>query len=101
MRIGVPKEVKKLEFRVGLTPDKVKRYISHGHQVFVQKGAGLGSSFTDFDYEEVGAVMLPTIEDIYQIAEMIIKVKEPLKEEYALLREGQVVYTYFHLAASR
>lgn len=101
MRIGVPKEVKKLEFRVGLTPEKVKRYVDHGHTVYVQKGAGVGSSFLDFDYVEAGAIILNTIEEIYQIAEMIVKVKEPLKEEYSLMREGQIIYTYFHLAASR
>ena len=100
MRIGVPKEIKKLEFRVGLTPDKVKKYVEHGHTVYVQKGAGIGSSFPDADYIDAGATILSTIEDIYQNADMIIKVKEPLKEEYPLLREGQIVYAYFHLAAS-
>jgi len=100
MIIGVPKEIKKLEYRVGLTPDKAAQYVKHGHTVYVQKDAGIGSGYSDQEYVAIGAKILPDIASVYKIAEMIIKVKEPLKDEYPLMREGQIVYTYFHLAAS-
>ena len=101
MIIGVPKEIKKHEYRVGLTPLHMLSYIKAGHTVYLQKEAGKGAGYTDIEYIQCGAKILDTIEEIYAIAEMIIKVKEPLMPEYKLMREGQILYTYFHLAASR
>jgi alanine dehydrogenase len=101
MIIGVPKEIKKLEYRVGMTPEAAKIYIRDGHQVFVQQGAGEGSGFTNEEYQQVGCQMLATIEAIYQISDMIVKVKEPLETEFALMRPGQILYTFLHLAAAR
>lgn len=101
MRIGVPKEIKQGESRVGMTPAGVAELIKHGHKVFVQHTAGEGSGFPDAAYEHVGAEILPTIEDVYIQSEMIIKVKEPIEPEYALIRKDQLVYTYFHFASDR
>ena len=98
MKIGIPKEIKNNENRVGMTPDGVAELVKHGHEVFVQHTAGDGSGFADAAYEKVGAKILPTIEAVYDVAEMIIKVKEPIKPEYPLLKHGQLVFTYFHLA---
>lgn len=98
MKIGVPKEIKNNENRVGATPSGVKELIKHGHEVYVQHTAGDGSGFPDSEYEAAGATILPTIEDVYSVAEMIIKVKEPIAPEYPLIRRGQVVFTYFHFA---
>lgn len=98
MKIGIPKEIKNNENRVGMTPDGVAELVKHGHEVFVQHTAGEGSGFADAAYEKVGAKILPTIEAVYDVAEMIIKVKEPIKPEYPLLKHGQLVFTYFHLA---
>ncbi len=98
MKIGIPKEIKNNENRVGMTPDAVAELVKHGHEVFVQHTAGEGSGFADAAYEKVGAKILPTIEAVYDVAEMIIKVKEPIKPEYPLLKHGQLVFTYFHLA---
>ena len=98
MKIGIPKEIKNNENRVGMTPDGVAELVKHGHDVFVQHTAGEGSGFADAAYEKVGAKILPTIEAVYDVAEMIIKVKEPIKPEYPLLKHGQLVFTYFHLA---
>lgn len=98
MKIGIPKEIKNNENRVGMTPDGVAELVKHGHEVFVQHTAGDGSGFADAAYEKVGAKILPTIEAVYDVAEMIIKVKEPIKSEYPLLKHGQLVFTYFHLA---
>ena len=98
MKIGIPKEIKNNENRVGMTPDGVAELVKHGHEVFVQHTAGEGSGFADAAYEKVGAKILPTIEAAYDVAEMIIKVKEPIKPEYPLLKHGQLVFTYFHLA---
>ena len=98
MKIGIPKEIKNNENRVGMTPDGVAELVKHGHEVFVQYTAGEGSGFADAAYEKVGAKILPTIEAVYDVAEMIIKVKEPIKPEYPLLKHGQLVFTYFHLA---
>lgn len=98
MKIGIPKEIKNNENRVGMTPDGVAELVKHGHEVFVQHTAGEGSGFADAAYEKVGAKILPTIEAVYDMAEMIIKVKEPIKPEYPLLKHGQLVFTYFHLA---
>lgn len=101
MRIGIPKEIKQGESRVGMTPAGVAELIKHGHKVFVQHTAGEGSGFPDVAYEHVGAEILPTIEDVYAQSEMIIKVKEPIEPEYALIRKDQLVYTYFHFASDR
>jgi alanine dehydrogenase len=101
MIIGVPKEIKKLEYRVGLIPSAAKTYIQAGHQVFIQHDAGLGSGFTNQEYVQVGCKVLPTIQEIYKMADMIIKVKEPLAEEFDLLRPNQILYTFLHLAAAK
>lgn len=101
MVIGVPKEIKNNENRVGMTPAGVAELIKHGHTVYVQQTAGANSGFTDEDYVNAGARMLPTIEEVYAAAEMIVKVKEPIAPEYKLIRRGQVVFTYFHFAADR
>ena len=100
MIVGVPKEIKNNEYRVGMTPSGVNSFVSKGHKVFVQKNAGLGSGYSNNDYKEVGAVICDTIEDVYSKSEMIIKVKEPLKSEYSLIKEGQIIYTFFHFASS-
>jgi alanine dehydrogenase len=99
MIIGVPKEIKNNENRVALTPAGATELIRHGHTVYVQSTAGLGSGFSDAEFESTGAKILPTIEDVYGIAEMIIKVKEPIEPEYKLIREGQLLFTYFHFAS--
>lgn len=99
MKIGVPKEIKNNENRVGATPAGVSELIRHGHEVFVQHSAGEGSGFSDAEYEKAGAKILPTIEDVYAIGEMIIKVKEPIAPEYNLVKKGQVLFTYFHFAS--
>jgi alanine dehydrogenase len=101
MKIGIPKEIKDNENRVGMTPAGVAELVRHGHEVFVQHTAGEGSSFSDEQYANVGAKVLPTIEDVYASAEMIVKVKEPIEPEYPLIRKGQLVFTYFHFASDR
>ena len=98
MIVGIPKEIKPQENRVGLIPGGVKSLTSNGHTVLVQKGAGLGSGISDEAYIAAGAEIVPTIEDVYGRADMIWKVKEPIAPEFPLLREGQVLYTYLHLA---
>lgn len=100
MKIGVPKEIKAQEARVALTPGGVLDFIKKGHIVYVQTNAGLGSGFSDSSYEEAGAEILPDIASVYQKAEMIIKVKEPILEEYNLIRENQLLFTYFHFASN-
>ena len=100
MIIGIPKEIKDSEHRVGMTPSGVQTLILNGHIVYVQNSAGHGSGYSDDDYLNVGANVLKTIEEIYDISEMIIKVKEPLKKEYSLIKKGQIIYTYFHFASS-
>ncbi|MEY3564562.1 MAG: hypothetical protein RJA23_732 [Bacteroidota bacterium] len=99
MIIGVPKEIKNNENRVALTPAGAKELIKRGHQVYVQKSAGLGSGFSDEDYSAAGASILPSIEATYQIAEMIMKVKEPIESEYNLIKANQLLFTYFHFAS--
>ena len=101
MIIGVPKEIKNNENRVSLTPAGARELVKHGHTVYVQHTAGEHSGFPDDDYVIAGAKILPTIEDVYAIAEMIIKVKEPIKPEYKLVRKGQLLFTYFHFACDR
>ena len=100
MIIGIPKEIKESEHRVGMTPSGVQTLIQNGHDVYVQNSAGQGSGHSDQDYSNVGANLLNTNEEIYDISEMIIKVKEPLKKEYSLIKEDQIIYTYFHFASS-
>ena len=100
MKIGVPKEIKNNESRVGLTPAGVEALTKNGHTLWVQDGAGLGSGFTNQEYEEAGATIQPTIERVYAASEMIVKVKEPIGPEYQLIQEGQLLYTYFHFASS-
>ncbi|MCS5489067.1 alanine dehydrogenase [Algoriphagus limi] len=99
MIIGVPKEIKNNENRVALTPAGAKELVKRGHTVYVQHTAGEGSGFSDEAYEAAGAKILPTIEATYEIAEMIIKVKEPIEPEYALIKENQLLFTYFHFAS--
>ena len=101
MNIGIPKEMKKFENRVALTPDGVKALKDGGHQIYIEKGAGIGSGFLDEVYRDAGAVILEGHGDIFGISDMIYKVKEPLPEEYGLLRDGQILYAYLHLAAAR
>lgn len=98
MIIGVPKEIKNHEYRVGMIPASVQELISHGHDVFVETKAGSGIGFTDDDYIAVGASILPTAENIFAQADMIVKVKEPQAIERTMLREGQILFTYLHLA---
>lgn len=100
MIIGVPKEIKNNENRVGMTPSGVQEMTRHGHVVFVQASAGVNSGFSDDAYTAAGAKILPTIEEVYATAEMIVKVKEPIASEYKLVRKGQLVFTYFHFASS-
>jgi len=101
MIIGVPKEIKNNENRVGLTPAGAHELVKNSHTVYVQHTAGIGSGFSDEDYIKAGAKILPTIEDVYATAEMIIKVKEPIAPEYPLVRKGQLLFTYFHFACDR
>ena len=101
MIIGVPKEIKNNENRVGMTPAGVAELVKQGHTVYVQASAGANSGFADEEYTAVGAKMLPTIEATYAAAEMIVKVKEPIAPEYKLIKKGQVVFTYFHFAADK
>jgi alanine dehydrogenase len=99
MIIGVPTEVKTREYRVGMVPAGVRTLTARGHKVLVQAGAGLGSGISDEDYRAAGAELLSTADEVWKRAEMIFKVKEPLPEEYPRMREGQILYTYLHLAA--
>ena len=101
MKIGCVKEIKNNEFRVGMTPDNVKSYTNAGHIVYIEKGAGEGSSFTDEEYKASGAVLMDTAKEVWDTCEMMIKVKEPLKEEYQYFHKDLILYTYLHLAADR
>jgi alanine dehydrogenase len=101
MLIGVPKEVKTHEYRVGLVPGSVRELVHHGHRVVVESGAGVGIGFDDRTYEAAGGKILTTVADVFAAAELIVKVKEPQPEEVRMLREGQVLFTYLHLAADR
>lgn len=98
MKIGCPKEIKPQEFRVGMTPDAAREAVAHGHKVMVEKGAGVGAGFSDADYKAAGARIVDTAEEVFEKAEMIVKVKEPQAVERKRLREGQVLFTYLHLA---
>lgn len=99
MIIGVPKEIKNNENRVAVTPAGVSEFVKHGHTIYVQANAGTGSGFSDEEYKEAGANLLATIEEVYAIAEMIIKVKEPIESEYKLIKKDQLLFTYFHFAS--
>ncbi len=101
MIVGIPKEIKNNENRVALTPAGAKELTRRGHTVYVQKNAGINSGFPDSEYESAGAKILPTIEEVYAIAEMIVKVKEPIEQEYKLIRQDQLLFTYFHFASSK
>jgi alanine dehydrogenase len=101
MIIGCPKEIKTREYRVGIVPGGIAALSGRGHQVLVEKGAGLGSGIPDSAYETAGAKILDKAADVWARAEMIVKVKEPVSSEYGLMREGQIIYTYFHLAADK
>ena len=99
MHIGVPREIKTQEYRVGLIPSSVRELTHHGHSVTVETGAGAGISFTDDDYRAAGAEIAPNPASVFSVAEMIVKVKEPQQAEFPLIREGQILFTYLHLAA--
>ena len=99
MKVGVPKEIKTLEFRVGLTPAGVHELVDDGHEVFVETNAGMGIGMADADYEKAGATVLGSAQEVFDTAEMIVKVKEPQHSECNMLREGQFIFTYLHLAA--
>ena len=101
MIIGIPKEIKNNESRVGMTPAGVFELTKRNHSVYIQSQAGFGSGFFDDDYEGVGAVIFDTIEEIYAVSEMIVKVKEPIEIEYNLIKPNQIVFTYFHFASSK
>ena len=99
MKIGCVREIKNNEFRVGLTPDNVRSYTGAGHEVMIEKGAGEGSGFADEEYAAAGAVLSDSAKAVWDFSEMMVKVKEPLEEEYAFFHDGLLIYTYFHLAA--
>jgi alanine dehydrogenase len=101
VRVGIPKEVKNNEFRVAITPAGVLELARHGHEVVIEQSAGAGSSIPDEDYVDAGATILPTADDVWGTSELILKVKEPIQVEYSRMREGQVLFTYLHLAADR
>ncbi|MDL2214007.1 alanine dehydrogenase [Clostridia bacterium OttesenSCG-928-O13] len=101
MKVGCVKEIKKYEYRVGMTPENAQEYVLSGHTVYIEKGAGEGSSFTDGQYEAAGATILPDAKSVWAQSDMIVKVKEPLAEEYPMIREDQILFTYLHLAADR
>ncbi len=99
MKIGCVKEIKNNEYRVGLTPDNVRAYIAAGHHIYMEKGAGIGSGFSDNEYVDAGASLIDNAADVWHLVDMMVKVKEPLECEYPLFREGLILYTYLHLAA--
>ena len=101
MRIGVPKEIKPQENRIGLTPERVKTLVLEGHEVIVENNGGFEAGFENDQYIKAGAKILQSAEDIFNDAEIIVKVKEPQKLEVDMIRENQIVYTYFHLAAAK
>ncbi|QGN57237.1 alanine dehydrogenase [Nostocoides sp. HKS02] len=101
MKIGIPREVKNNEYRVAITPSGVHELLVHGHEVFVEKDAGVGSSILDEDYTAAGATILDTADDVWATGDLILKVKEPIESEYHRMREGQTLFTYLHLAADK
>jgi alanine dehydrogenase len=98
MRVGVPKEIKIHEYRVGLTPGSVREYVAAGHSVVVETGAGAGIGASDDAYRKAGATIADTASEVFATADMIVKVKEPQAREWSQLREGQIIFTYLHLA---
>lgn len=101
MNIGIPKEIKNREGRVSMTPAGVALLSEHGHRVYVEKSAGAGSGIHDDEYQKAGAVLLDSADDVWEIADMIVKVKEPVEPEFSRMREGQILFTYLHLAADK
>lgn len=101
VKVGIPREVKNHEYRVAITPAGAHELVRNGHEVIIEAGAGWGSSITDQEYRAAGARIAPTADDVWGSAELVLKVKEPVPEEYHRLREGQVLFTYLHLAASK
>ncbi len=101
MIVGVPKEIMDHEFRVGMTPQGVRELVHDGHEVLVEAGAGLGSGFTDEDYQRAGASLRAEVGDLYREAALIVKVKEPQPQEFDLLRPGQILFCFLHLAAHK
>ena len=101
MKIGIPKEIKNNEFRVAITPRGVEELTSHGHEVYVEKNAGINSNFSDNEYKNAGAKILDDNISIFNISDLILKVKEPIEKEYKLIKENQIVFTYFHFASHR
>jgi len=101
MKIGCPTELKDNENRVGLTPNAVQTYVANGHEVAIQKGAGLGSAISDEEYTAAGATIVASADDVWKWADMVVKVKEPLPQEHGKMREGQLIYAYFHFAADK
>src|SRR5918998_1144320 len=99
--VGVPKEIKDQEGRVSMQPDGVTELVHHGHEVVVESGAGAGAGFTDEEYEAGGAKLVPSADEVFEAAQLIVKVKEPIPEEYDRFREGHQLFTYLHLAADR
>ncbi|MGA2642635.1 MAG: alanine dehydrogenase [Spirochaetia bacterium] len=101
MKIGVPREIKTHEYRAGMTPHSVKAYVKNGHKVLIEKGAGVGSGYEDAEFKAAGAAIMNEKAELFRESDMIVKVKEPLEEEFPLFKPGQILYTYLHLAASR
>ena len=101
MKVGVPKEVKNHEYRVAITPAGAHELVRHGHEVYVETAAGAGSSIPDEDFERAGAEILKAADDVWETAELVLKVKEPIPSEYHRMREVQTLFTYLHLAASK
>jgi alanine dehydrogenase len=101
VKVGIPREVKNHEYRVAITPAGVHELVTHGHEVFVEKDAGVGSSIPDEDYQAAGAQTLGTADDVWATGDLILKVKEPVEQEYGRMREGQTLFTYLHLAADK
>src|SRR5438067_9068422 len=101
MRVGMPAEVKNHEYRVAITPAGVRELVLNGHEVFIEAGAGLGSSIADAEYQAAGAQALPTADDVWQTGDLILKVKEPIAEEWHRMRKDQVLFPCLHLAGSR
>jgi len=101
VKVGIPREVKNHEYRVAITPAGVHELVSHGHEVFIEKDAGVGSSIPDADFQAAGAQILATADDVWATGDLILKVKEPVEQEYGRMREGQTLFTYLHLAADK
>jgi alanine dehydrogenase len=101
VKVGVPREIKNHEYRVAITPPGVHEFVTHGHEVFIESGAGVGSAITDDEYRAAGATILADADAVWSTADLVLKVKEPIEAEYHRMRKGQVLFTYLHLAASR